>query len=97
MSRSYKKHPVCTDNRHSGSTKRIVNRSIRAHQRAHPEDIANGGHYRRFWCSWDICEYRFRTSWAEWLQMARKKLGRELTPEDVRDERRDWVRYYRTK
>jgi len=55
MSRSYKKNPVLTN---SGSSyrkcaKRLANKAIRM-----TEDVPDGKIYRKFYSSWDICDYK---------------------------------------
>jgi hypothetical protein len=53
MSRSRKKHPIVKD-RNPGS-KRIANRKVRR-----IPDVPNGKAYRKVYCSWNICDWRFR-------------------------------------
>lgn len=56
MSRSYKKNPVCTDNRSSGANKRIANRITRRKTKG---QLYQGGDYKKLYESWDICDYKW--------------------------------------
>ena len=56
MSRSYKKNPYSTDNRSSGDNKKIANRTFRRNKKT----LYQGGAYKKAYCSWNICDYRFR-------------------------------------
>lgn len=96
MSRSFKKNPVCTG-RCGAGMKTLVHRGTRAYLRAHHDAFADCGHYKRFWNSWDICEYHFRTTWGEWLALTQNRLGRNLAPDEVRKELRSWAKDYRSK
>ena len=58
MSRSYKKHAVFTDNGCSHANKKLASRiTRRAINRG--EDFQDGNWYRKWYCSWNICDYRF--------------------------------------
>ena len=52
MSRSFKKTPGFCDR--NPFNKRQANKRVRKDWR-----IPSGGAYRRVFCSWDICDYRF--------------------------------------
>ena len=56
MSRSRKKVWGWTDHRtpHSRSAKRFANKKVR-----HARGVPNGGAYKKVFCSWDICDYKF--------------------------------------
>lgn len=56
MSRSYKKNAYATDNNSSGKNKRIANRIMRRNKNI----LYQGGAYKKSYCSWNICDYRFR-------------------------------------
>ena len=58
MSRSYKQNPVCTDNAHSGISRRKANRRYRRSS----ERVKSSTHWKRHTNPWDIREYAFRTS-----------------------------------
>lgn len=62
MSRSYKKNPYCTDQstpkgKKSGiSMKRFANKKVR-----HSDvPIRERAAFKKIFCSWDICDYKFR-------------------------------------
>ena len=62
MSRSRKKHPVACDKTNKWA-KRDANKKVR-----NTEDIGNGNNYKKYYNSWNICDYKFwidRTN--EWL------------------------------
>ena len=62
MSRSYKKHPFCSDsNTQKRYWKRVANKRIRRR-----EDALNHRSYKKAFRSWMIHEYRFRTTLADW-------------------------------
>ena len=56
MSRSRKRTWGWTD--HSTPRSRIAKR-LASKKVRHAEDIHNGGAYKKVFCSWDICDYRF--------------------------------------
>lgn len=60
MSRSRKKNPVIKD-RNRGM-KACANRKMRRQGTC----VANGNAYRRLTCSYDICDWRFRHTYAEY-------------------------------
>ena len=65
MSRSYKKTPVVKDE--SNGMKTTANRQVRRMLKRGC-DIANGSAYRKLFCSYDICDWAFRQSWAEYRE-----------------------------
>jgi len=58
MSRSYRK-PWCTDGYKGSSRKQAAKKEASRRIRRLSEDIPDGGAYRKFYCSWNICDYRF--------------------------------------
>lgn len=54
MSRSYKRAPVCKDQA-TRFAKRLASKAVRRYKDALP----NGKHYRKVFCSWNICDFRF--------------------------------------
>lgn len=56
MSRSFKKHPVVTDKTYKWA-KKDANRKVRK-----LENLGNGNEYKKHYCSWDICDYKFLVS-----------------------------------
>lgn len=68
MSRSTKRPWICDRNPWA---KNYANRILRRAKRTH--DLANGNAYRKFSCSWNICDYKWlatepkpRRYWNEW-------------------------------
>ena len=55
LSRSYKKYPCCKDERSCKNGQRFANKTIRQHD----GEIPNGRAYKKLYCSWDICDYKF--------------------------------------
>lgn len=53
MSRSYKKSPINKD-RNNKAGKRFASRAVRR-----ASDVPNGNKFKKFYCSWDICDWRF--------------------------------------
>ncbi len=53
MSRSRKKHPVACDKTNKWA-KRDANKKVR-----NTEDIGNGNNYKKYYNSWNICDYKF--------------------------------------
>ncbi len=59
MSRSFKKNPVVKDSGSKKWVKREASKSVRRFRGV----IANGGAFRKIFCSWDINDYISRTQW----------------------------------
>lgn len=57
MSKSYKKTPYCTDHRArtTKKMKRCANKTVRQFT----EVIPRGTSYKKLFCSYDICDYKF--------------------------------------
>lgn len=53
MSRSYKHVPCWTD--HTKGEKRLANKKVRRSS----DLIPSGNFYKKIYCSWNICEFRF--------------------------------------
>jgi hypothetical protein len=67
MSRSFRKNPIVCDNkRHSKKEQRtLANRIIR---RTDLDEVSSGGHYKKFYPQWDICDYRHHCTINDWLE-----------------------------
>lgn len=66
MSRSYKHNPTTKDNGRSKKKDRtFANRKLR---RTSFDEVANGGHYKKFTCQYDICDNRDTCTLNEWLE-----------------------------
>lgn len=95
MSRSVKKSPVWTDHRTPGTrwSKRQASKAVRRFT----DDIKKGKWYRKLYCSWNICDYRFfktrQQAIEEWETSSRPQ-DRELTRDEVIQ---DWEKVYRRK
>ena len=59
MSRTYKKNPYITDNSNSHEMKKIASRVTRRKLNS-SDSIITGSKYKRFFDSYDICDYKFR-------------------------------------
>ena len=78
MSRSYRK-PYITDGYKGSNTKQFNKRWANKVIRRFPVDggLANGKSYRKFYDSWNICDYRWYEKdidkhWKEWWKLLRK-------------------------
>ena len=90
MSRSYKKNPYVTD--HSQGTKsmkRIANRTVRRRLKE-DEDMPARLKHKKMTESWDICDYKWRTTREEAIQWYYEMMNRN----DYRSEY--WKKYYPT-
>ena len=92
MSRSYKKHPYCTNNSHRAFAKRQANKKIRKYKKK----IWNGGSFKHLYCSWEICDWKKRYPWktarAEYKNFLKSYYY--LTPEEYY---RRWIKIYKNK
>jgi hypothetical protein len=75
--------------------KRIASRKLR--KKLLQDLVGEGNHYRRFWCSWLICDERSWWPWAKALQRAIWRSGKPLSEEETAAERNLWERYNRRK
>jgi len=78
MSRSYRE-PVFVDGygtRRKRYAKNLANRYIRR-----TKDIPNGNAYRKYYDSWDICDYRFR--WDPYPHIRCWKFGEAVVVEPI--------------
>ena len=96
MSRSYKKHPYCTDNgKHTKYAKRLANKVYRK-----TEDVPNGKFYKKIFCSWNIKDYSFRKTWKQawdyWNGHKNDKYFIKLYP-SYEDYYKFWLRCYKIK
>lgn len=96
MSRSYKKNPRNKDNAGGKKwQKRVANKKVRRYD----DIIQNGKAYRKITDPWDICDFNYRVSYADYLNdyfydpVMRRIKGFE-TEEDCY---RQWFRYYKRK
>lgn len=66
MSRSYKKVPCCKD--HTRGMKKCANRYVRRNYLVVPSGMA----YKKLFCSWDICDYKFLESFPAYKVSCKK-------------------------
>ena len=63
MSRSSKKHPWVTDHKLHNDMKKFANKKVR-----HEEDLPNGRAFKKVFCSYDICDYKWRQTKEEAIE-----------------------------
>lgn len=99
MSRSFKKFTVCKD-QNSKFSKRMASRAVRREK-----SVPSGGKFRKYYCSWNICDYRsyerfytakeFRRKWHDKTYREFDWLrGRFRT---CKEAYRHWLKWYRLK
>ncbi|MBB3114558.1 hypothetical protein FHS18_006679 [Paenibacillus phyllosphaerae] len=95
MSRSYKKSPVCNDHATPGTiwAKRKAAKAVRRYK----DDIASGAAFRKLYCSWNICDYRFYTTRqqviAEWVRDRHRRFYRTTLEQELQH----WEKHFRRK
>ena len=99
MSRSYKKFTVCKD-QNSRYGKRMARRAVRRN-----ENVPSGGKFKRYYCSWNICDYRskerfytseeFRRNWYDKTNKDFEWLRNRFRT--WKEAYRHWLRWYRMK
>lgn len=62
MSRSYRRVPCCKD--HNAGAKKYANRYVRRNYLEVPSGMA----YKRLFCSWSICDYKFLESFSSFME-----------------------------
>lgn len=62
MSRSYKHTPSCKAEKSCKWGKRQANKRVRKFK----GDLGNGKLYKKLYCSWEICDYKFNETWEEY-------------------------------
>ena len=63
MSRSSKKHPWVTDHKLHNDMKKFANKKVR-----NQEDLPNGRAFKKVFCSYDICDYKWRQTKEEAIE-----------------------------
>ena len=91
MSRSRKKYPFCKCEKSCKKGKKIANHKIRNLSKMN-EEIPNGKAYKKFFCSWDICDYCHSCTYKEYLLWL-KAWNYDLTDNDYID----WYKTYKRK
>lgn len=89
MSRSYKRVPCCKD--HNKGMKRYANRYVRRNYLVVP----SGNAYKKLFCSWNICDYKFLYSFNSY----RKGWSKYNRNEKYSDKElyKKWYKYYKMK
>jgi hypothetical protein len=96
MSRSYKKHPVCTDH-HDKWRKKLANKLVRRQS-----ELYQNNSYKKLYDSWDICDYKFYTSFTEYWTICLRnweRFGKSygLSQPNKQYEYRQWLKWYKSK
>lgn len=99
MSRSYKKFIVSKD-QNSKFGKRSAVKAVRR-----KKDVPNGSKFKRYYCSWNICDYRskerfytaeeFRRNWFDKTNRDFEWLRNRFRT--CKEAYRHWLRWYRMK
>ncbi len=88
MSRSYKKIPCCKD--HNKGMKKYANRYVRRNFLVVPSGTA----YKKLFCSWNICDYKFLKSFSSFKKEDSKYNRRKYSDKELY---RMWYKYYKMK
>ena len=88
MSRSYKKNPCCKD--YNRGMKKCANRYVRRNYLIVP----SGKVYKKLFCSYDICDYKFLESFSSYKKWISKHDHRNYTDAELY---RTWYKYYKMK
>lgn len=92
MSKSYKHTPYCGDNKGT-KKKRFAWKRVRQWQKENPDFLLQGGDYKKLYCSYDICDYYWIETWAEYW-----KNYQEIYDNPNQEETyRKWYKYYKGK
>ena len=99
MSRSFKKFIVCKDT-NSKFFKRMAVKAVR-----HNKDVPNGSKFKRYYCSWNICDYRCKENYYTAEQFRRKWFDKSDSEfywmrkrfRTWKEAYRHWLRWYRMK
>ena len=100
MSRSYKKSPFVTDHprKYSKLRKRVANKRFRQQIKAEEEKLSQPL-YKRYTDSWDICDYKWRTTKKEaidWYFYCNNPYIYETYP-TLKDWLNHWEKWHRRK
>ena len=88
MSRSYKKVPCCKD--YNRGMKQCANR----HLRRNYLDIPSGRAYKKLFCSYDICDYRFFRTFSSYKKRILKYSHERHSDNELY---KMWYKYYKMK
>lgn len=97
MSRSYKKHPYCTDEKAKSTSlsKRYANKVVRKYK----HKIANGKAYKCLFCSYEIHDFIIRWSWKEAKKEYESYSNTWLTNhcKNLKELYKHWSKYHKRK
>ncbi len=88
MSRSYKRVPCCKD--HTKGMKKYANRYVRRNYLV----VSSGKAYKKLFCSWNICDYKFLKSFSSFKKEDSKYNRRKYSDKELY---RMWYKYYKMK
>lgn len=88
MSRSYKHVPCCKD--HTSGMKKCANRYVRRNYLVVPSGMA----YKKLFCSWDICDYKFIKTFNSYKKSISKHSHKRYSEDELY---RKWYKYYKMK
>ena len=88
MSRSYKHVPCCKD--HNRGMKKCANRYVRRNYLVVPSGMA----YKKLFCSWNICDYKFLKSFSSFKKEDSEYNRRKYSDKELY---RMWYKYYKMK
>lgn len=88
MSRSYKRVPCCKD--HTRGMKKRANRYVRRNYLIVP----SGKAYKKLFCSYDICDYKFIESFSSYRKWMSKHNQKKYSDAELY---RKWYRYFKMK
>lgn len=88
MSRSYKRVPCCKD--HTRGMKKCANRHVRRNYMTVPSGMA----YKKLFCSWNICDYKFLESFSSYKKAVSKYNHRKYSDKELF---RKWYKDYKMK
>ena len=89
MSKSYKKTPCYKDC--NKGMKTTANRVLR---HTTFDEIPNGNAYRKFFCSYDISDYKFMNTFLEYVYWFKRREDREPNPEELKKLYTEWKKFY---
>lgn len=94
MSRSKKKTPWAGDDK-GREAKRTANKTVRARLREEDEALPQGGAFKKYYESWEICDYGRVSTWEEYKKFRINFVfgGREDLFNEAR-ERKSWEKNF---
>lgn len=99
MSRSYKKHPYCTDKQAniSKEKKRVANSTVRNKLKDPDFEIQNSD-YKKVYPSYDLCDFKYTQTWEEyWKTIWDRYQMHGGNEPNKKEEYRKWKQLYVSK